>query len=168
MGSLLDWFGSMKISLFISVSIAFSTLSYFFGLSFLASLVQKDSVLKSSILIVQKLALHQNGVEFRQQFNGSIRSSLTPPFDDIRRRARLKISLFFFFNPSPSSSRAILKEWQIWKLSVQMYCIIWLYSCCLTRWAPVYTFCTVRRSPIRSLEICYIHTHTHSPWQSDL
>ena len=36
-----------------------------------------DIVLKSSILIVQKLVLHQNGVKFRQQFNGAIRTSLT-------------------------------------------------------------------------------------------
>ena len=43
--------------------------------------------------------------------------------------------IFFFFNPSPSSCRAVLKEWQIWKLSrgqpqgqlsVHMYCIYWL------------------------------------------
>ena len=62
-----------------------------------------DSVLKSSILIVLKLALHQNGVEFRQEFNGAIRTSLTAPHDDGRRRAILKTLIFFFFNPSPSS-----------------------------------------------------------------
>ena len=62
-----------------------------------------DSVLKSLISIVQKLTLHQNGVEFRQQFNGAIRTSLTAPHDDGRRRARLK-TLIFFFNPFPSSS----------------------------------------------------------------
>ena len=48
-----------------------------------------DSVLNSSILIVQKLALHQNGVEFRQQFNGAIKTSLTAYCDDVRRRATL-------------------------------------------------------------------------------
>ena len=90
-----------------------------------------DSVLKLSILIVQKLALHQNGVEFRQQFNGAIRTSLTAPYDDVRRRTRLKTLIFFFFNPSHSSCRAVLKEWQIWKLSrgqlsVHMYCMYWL------------------------------------------
>ena len=61
------------------VSIALSTSSSFFGLSLLARLVPMDSVLKSSILIVQRLALHQNGVEFRQQFNGAIRTSLSAP-----------------------------------------------------------------------------------------
>ena len=117
------------------MSIAFSISSSFFGLSLLARLVLMDSVLKLSILIVQKLALHQNGVEFRQQVNGSIRTSLTAPHDDIRRRARLKTLIFFFFNPSPSSCGAVLKERQIWKLSrgqprgqlsVHMYCIYWL------------------------------------------
>ena len=66
-----------------------------------------DSVLKSSILIVQKLALHQNGVKFRQQFNGAIRSSLSAPYNDVRRHASLKTLIFLFFNPSPSSSRAV-------------------------------------------------------------
>ena len=33
-------------------------------------------------LIVQRLALHQNGVEFCQQFNGAIRTSLTASYDD--------------------------------------------------------------------------------------
>ena len=37
--------------------------------------------------IVQRLALHQNGVEFRQQFYGAIRTSLTALYDDVRRRA---------------------------------------------------------------------------------
>ena len=57
--------------------------------------------LKWSIFIVQKLVLHKNGVEFCQQFNGAIRTSLTGPHDDGRRRARLKT--LTFFNPSPSS-----------------------------------------------------------------
>ena len=117
------------------VSIAFSASSSFLSLSLFARLVPMDSVLKSSILIVQKLALHQNGVEFRQQVNGSIRTSLTAPHDDIRRRARLKTLIFFFFNPSPSSCGAVLKERQIWKLSrgqprgqlsVHVHCIYWL------------------------------------------
>ena len=33
---------------------------------------------------LQKLALHQNGVEFRQQFNGAIRSSLAALYDDVQ------------------------------------------------------------------------------------
>ena len=41
--------------------------------------------LKWSILIVQKLALHQNGVEFRQQFNGVIRISIIATYDDLQR-----------------------------------------------------------------------------------
>ena len=68
------------------------------------------SVLKSSILIAQKLALYQNGLEFRQQFNGAIKTSLTAPYDDVRRRTRLKTLIFFFFNPSHSSCRPVLKE----------------------------------------------------------
>ena len=43
--------------------------------------------LKWSIFIVQKLALHKNGVEFRQQFNGAICTSLATPYDDVRRHA---------------------------------------------------------------------------------
>ena len=35
--------------------------------------------------MVQRLALHQNGVEFRQQFNGAIITSLTALYDDVRR-----------------------------------------------------------------------------------
>ena len=72
------------------VSIALSTSSSFFGLSLLARLVPMDSVLKSSILIVQKLTLHQNGVEFHQQFNGAIRTSLSAPYDNVRCCAGLR------------------------------------------------------------------------------
>ena len=39
--------------------------------------------LKWSIFIIQKLALHKNGVEFRQQFIGAIRTGLTTPYDDV-------------------------------------------------------------------------------------
>ena len=39
---------------------------------------------KLPILIVQRLPLHQNGVEFRQQFNGTIRTSLTATYDVVR------------------------------------------------------------------------------------
>ena len=38
--------------------------------------------LKWSVFIVQKLALHKNGVEFRQQSNGAICTSLATPYDD--------------------------------------------------------------------------------------
>ena len=89
------------------MSIALSTSLSFFGSSLLARLIPMDSVLKSSILIVQRLALHQNGVEFRQQFNGAIRTSLSAPYDNIRCRARLRTFIFFFLNPSPSSCRAV-------------------------------------------------------------
>ena len=44
-------------------------------------------VLKLSIFVVQKLALHQNGVEFRQQSIGDIRSSVATLYDVVRRRA---------------------------------------------------------------------------------
>ena len=44
-------------------------------------------VLKSSIIVVQKLALHQNGVEFRQQPIGDIRISLAASYNVVRRRA---------------------------------------------------------------------------------
>ena len=45
-----------------------------------------DEVLKSPFFVVQKAAAPKNGVEFRQQFNGAIRTSLTAPYDDVRRR----------------------------------------------------------------------------------
>ena len=41
-------------------------------------------VLKSSIFVVLKLALHQNGVEFRQQSIGDIRSSVATLYDAVR------------------------------------------------------------------------------------
>ena len=34
-----------------------------------------------------KLALHKNRVEFRQQFNGAICTSLARPYEKVRRRA---------------------------------------------------------------------------------
>ena len=43
--------------------------------------------LNMSIFVVQKLALHQNGVEFRQQSIGDIRSSVATLYDVVRRRA---------------------------------------------------------------------------------
>ena len=70
-------------------------------------IVPGEMVLELSILSVQKLDLHQNGVKFRQPFNGAIRSSLSAPYNDVRRHASLKTLIFLFFNPSPSSSRAV-------------------------------------------------------------
>ena len=46
-------------------------------------------VLKLLILIVQRLALHQNGVEFCEQFNGAIRTSLAAPYDNLRNTKSL-------------------------------------------------------------------------------
>ena len=46
-----------------------------------------------AIFNVQRLALHQNAVEFRQQFNGAIRTSLFATYDDVRRRAVLPRNL---------------------------------------------------------------------------
>ena len=48
--------------------------------------------LKWSIFIVQKLVLHKNGVEFRQQLNGAICTSLATPFDDVARRRHEKFT----------------------------------------------------------------------------
>ena len=45
--------------------------------------------LKWLIFIVQKLALHKNGVEFRQQFNGVIRTNLTATYNNVQHRAML-------------------------------------------------------------------------------
>ena len=40
--------------------------------------------LKLPILIVQRLDLLKNGVEFLEQFNGAIGTSVTAPYDDTR------------------------------------------------------------------------------------
>ena len=37
-------------------------------------------------MIIQWLALHQNGVDFCQQFNGAIRTSLTALYNNVQRR----------------------------------------------------------------------------------
>ena len=60
-----------------------------------------DSVLKSSILIVQKLTLHQNGVEFHQQFNGAIRISVTASYDDILQRRATSLNEYESQGPAP-------------------------------------------------------------------
>ena len=52
--------------------------------------VPEAYVLELSIFVVQRLALHQNGVEFHQQFNGAISTSISSPYDNVRRRARLQ------------------------------------------------------------------------------
>ena len=51
--------------------------------------VMKAFVLELTIFVVQKLALHQNGVEFRQQSIGAIRASQPTSKDVVRRRALL-------------------------------------------------------------------------------
>ena len=43
--------------------------------------VHETCVLKLSIFVVQKLALHQNGVQFRQQSIGDIRGSVATLYD---------------------------------------------------------------------------------------
>ena len=69
-------------------------------LNHVVKVLNVEEVLKSPFFVVQKAAAPKNGVEFRQQFNGAIRTSLTAPHDDVRRRARLKTLIFFFFNRS--------------------------------------------------------------------
>ena len=44
-------------------------------------------------MIVQRLALHQDEVEFYQQFNGAIRTSQTALYNDVRRRVTLPKNL---------------------------------------------------------------------------
>ena len=51
--------------------------------------VPEAYVLKLSIFVAQRLALHQNGVEFRQLSIGDIRISLDTSYDVVRRRAVL-------------------------------------------------------------------------------
>ena len=46
-----------------------------------------NDVLKSPIFNSQRLALHQNGVEFRQQLIGAIRTSLSTSHNVLQRRA---------------------------------------------------------------------------------
>ena len=51
--------------------------------------VPKAYVLKLSIFVAQRLAINQNGVEFRQLSIGDIRISLDTSYDVVRRRAVL-------------------------------------------------------------------------------
>ena len=59
-----------------------------------------------SILIVQRLALHQNGAEFRQQFNGAIRGRLIAPYDDVRRRLKFVTDLHTYIHHGKATHRA--------------------------------------------------------------
>ena len=140
------------------MSIAFSTSSSFFSLSLFARLVPMDSVLKSSILIVQKLALHQNGVEFRQQFNGAIRTSLTAPHDDGRRRAILKTLIFFFFNPFPSSCRSC--QGGSLGFSWMYTCTVYILTDCTVVAWPAELQCTqsVQSSPRALTSVHYLYS----------
>ena len=63
-------------------------------------------VLKLSILIVHRLGLHQNGVEFRQQFNGAIRTSITAIYDDVRYRAALPRNLLHMHTATQPGTHA--------------------------------------------------------------
>ena len=45
-------------------------------------------------MIIQRLALHQNGVEFHQLFNDAIRTSLITLYDDVQRRTTSPKNLF--------------------------------------------------------------------------
>ena len=58
-------------------------------------------VLKSSIFVVQKLALHQNGVEFRQQSIGDIRSSVATFYDIVRHCTTVSKFSVYILTHSP-------------------------------------------------------------------
>ena len=119
-----------------------------------------DSVLKTSILIVQKLALHQNGVQFCQQFDGAIKTSVS-----VQHCARLKTFIFFFFNPSPSSYRAVgVTDMETVKRAASgaaKYTHI-LYSCCVTSQRSIVHFLysteVTNQKPRNLLQHCYTHT----------
>ena len=95
------------------MSIALSTSLSFFGSSLLARLIPMDSVLKSSILIVQRLALHQNGVDFHQQFNGAISTSISSPYDNVWRRMRLRLNVPFGDSQDIISFHCFIVTWVI-------------------------------------------------------
>ena len=65
------------------------------------------NVLNSSIFVVQKLALHQNGVEFRQQSIGDIRSSVATLYDVVRRRATSRDRMKVFSLHTHSCTHAL-------------------------------------------------------------
>ena len=58
--------------------------------------VSEIYVLKLPISIVQRLALHQNGVEFCHQYNGAIRTSVTSQYDDVQRRAKFVTNIHIY------------------------------------------------------------------------
>ena len=66
--------------------------------------IPEANVLKSSILVVQRMALHQNGVEFSQQSIGDIRISLATLYDVMRRRVRESEFLVYIPTHSPTKS----------------------------------------------------------------
>ena len=62
--------------------------------------------LKSSVFISQKLALHQNGVEFRKEFNGAIRTPLAMLYD-VERPLTMSCELTTFFSSSKDDNKTI-------------------------------------------------------------
>ena len=62
--------------------------------------------LKSSVFISQKLALHQNGVEFRKEFNGAIRTPLAMLYD-VERPLTMSYELTTFFSSSKDDNKTI-------------------------------------------------------------
>ena len=62
------------------------TVAYYYTLSKNKTKWSIARALKWSIIIVQKLTLHKNGLEFHQLFSGNIRTSLTAPKNHVRRQ----------------------------------------------------------------------------------
>ena len=65
-------------------------------------------VLKSSIFVVQKLALNQNGVEFYQQSIGDIKIGLGKLHDVVQRRAMESKFLVYIHTQIPTHSQTKL------------------------------------------------------------
>ena len=67
------------------------TVAYYYTLSKNKTKWSIARALKWSIIIVQKLTLHKNGVvEFHQLFSGNIRTSLTAPKNHVRRQCKIE------------------------------------------------------------------------------
>ena len=68
------------------------------GQKFTDTTYESLQALKSPIFFSQRLALHQNGVEFRQQFTGAIRTTLSASQKGVRRRplSIVQSELLFF------------------------------------------------------------------------
>ena len=64
-------------------------------LNYVVKELNVEEVLKSSIFVIQKAAAPKNGVEFRQGFNHTIRSSLATSCDVSGRRAMFSNSWSF-------------------------------------------------------------------------